>query len=148
MIEQASPKRSKLDVPSTPEGVKGLINRVQALHNDDGTGPEILARIKNQVATVRTTDEERANLEQCFDDKLSELLLKDMDKFPDKKERNAKGFNRADHVGHQRILGMYLKYDIPQLPFFSEERRAELVTKAQQKLWAKGFIPTQGEKGE
>lgn len=148
MVKDRIPvQRPSVNLPRDVEGLVAVIKGLKELYPDtEGYGPEILRALKVQIGRVAKDKQEMATLEEVFDNKLAELVLHDMDKFANKRERVRKGFNAADRKSNQVFLEMFLKYDIPGLPMFDEHRRAALVVRAEKKIWEKGYIP--GERKE
>jgi hypothetical protein len=130
-----------MDLPKTVSGVSEMIKGLKELYpGKEGFGPQVLRVMKDQIGYIRATPEERAALQEEFDNKLSDLLLQEIENLPDKAKRARLGMNEADKESMQRIATIFFSYDIPRLPFFSPERRATLAVKAEQAIWRKGLI--------
>ncbi len=142
-------QRPTAELPRDVAGLRDVIDGLQALYPDgEGHGPAILKNIKRQIERAEGDTEELDALKEAYDAKLSELVLRDMDKFPDKKTRFRKGMNEVDAEGMERMLKAGVALDFSMLSFFNEEAKKSLEVKAEQKLWEKGLIGRVPEKEE
>lgn len=149
MVDERIPvQRPAVKLPEDVAGLQGVIDGLQRLYPDtEGYGHRILQTIKQQIERARSTPEEIDALKKNFDAKIANLVLVEMDQFPDKKERLKRGMNEADAANMERILRGGTSIDIFTLPFFDEKNREELRVKAARKMWEKGLVGRLPEKG-